>query len=107
MRPALLHCGRTLARLSAALVRLPVNKMKGASDTALSYDITNGTGGSLGLTHDANGGNDDDDVLGGKRTFYPSGQLCSYFKKDGSGIVHYEDGRIGVKHVSFSLVFAY
>ena len=83
--------------------------MKGASDTAmsyLSYDITNGTGASLGSTHDANGGNDDD-VLGGKRTFYPSGQLCSYFKKDGSGIVHYEDGRIGVKHVSFSLVFEY
>ena len=79
-------------------------EMKGASDTALSYDITNGTGGSLGSTHDANGGNDDD-VLGGKGTFYPSGQLCSYFKKDGSGIVHYPDGRIGVKHVSFLLVF--
>jgi len=76
--------------------------VEGASDTALSFDIADKTGGSLGsslggATSHADGS---DDVLGGKRIFYPNGQLFSYFKKDGSGIVHYPDGRIAVNVVA-------
>lgn len=78
--------------------------VEGASDTALSFDIAGKTGGSLGSTLGATGspatGGGNDDVLGGKRTFYPNGQLCSYFKNDGSGIVHYPDGRIAVNVVA-------
>ena len=73
--------------------------VEGAADTALSFDIADGTQGSLGETRGGTEGGGDD-VLGGKRTFYPSGQLCSYFKKDGSGIVHYPDGRIAVNVVA-------
>ena len=75
--------------------------VEGASNTALSFDIAGQTGGSL-VSTGAAGASDyaPDDVLGGKRTFYPSGQLCSYFKKDGSGIVHYPDGRIAVNVVA-------
>eukprot|EP00960_Hanusia_phi_P058316 763851-Hanusia_phi.AAC.1 len=43
---------------------------------------------------------DEEDILGGSRRFYPSGQLLSYIKKDGSGIVHYPDGRIAVNIVA-------
>jgi len=78
--------------------------VEGASSTALSFDIADQTGGSLGATRGAGatGGSADggEDVLGGQRTYYPSGQLCSYFKKDGSGIVHYPDGRIAVNVVA-------
>ena len=69
-----------------------------------SFDIADKTGGSLGSTldgaGDTAGGGGNDDALGGKRTFWPSGQLQSYFKKDGSGIVHYPDGRIAVNVVA-------
>ena len=78
--------------------------VEGAFDTALSFDIADKTGGSLGSTQGAGAtaltSGDNDDVLGGKRTFYPNGKLCSYFKKDGSGIVHYPDGRIAVNVVA-------
>jgi hypothetical protein len=78
--------------------------VEGASDTALSFDIGNATGGSLGSTQGAGATGastgDSNDVLGGTRTFYPNGKLCSYFKKDGSGIVHYPDGRIAVNVVA-------
>jgi len=69
----------------------------------LSFDIADKTGGSLASTLGETGGSaggGNDDVLGGKRTFWPSGQLQSYFKKDGSGIVHYPDGRIAINVVA-------
>jgi hypothetical protein len=51
-------------------------------DTRASLDKTGG--GGLGATLGGEEQGDDEwDILGGKRVLYPNGNTCSYFKKDG------------------------